>query len=98
MTFFERFEKDILSGAKTITIRDTSEKNYEPGSTVQVSTFEQGRWFCQLKVLSVTPIGFTELTEIHAKQENMTLTELKQVIQEIYPNVQQLFVIQFQLA
>lgn len=98
MTFFERFEADILSGKKTITIRDASERNYEEGSLVQVSTFEDGRWFCQLNVLSVKPIKFSELTDVHAKQENMSLTELKQVIQEIYPDVQQLFVIEFQLS
>ena len=40
MLFFERFESDILAGTKTITIRDESEKNYLPGTTVQVSTFE----------------------------------------------------------
>ena len=43
MTFFERFETDILSGKKTITIRDESENNYVPGSTVTVSTLEGGR-------------------------------------------------------
>jgi uncharacterized protein YqfB (UPF0267 family) len=40
MTFFERFEADILSGKKTITIRDESKKDYALNSIVQVSTFE----------------------------------------------------------
>ncbi|AEW77346.1 ASCH family protein [Aggregatibacter actinomycetemcomitans ANH9381] len=35
-------------------------------------------------MLSVSPITLDELTEQHAKQENMTLAELKEVISEIY--------------
>ncbi|CAM3714170.1 N(4)-acetylcytidine aminohydrolase [Parendozoicomonas haliclonae] len=98
MTFFERFEADILSGKKTITIRDEAEKGYVPGSVVQVSTYEDDRWFCELKILSVTPIKFSELTEFHAEQENMTLPQLKDVIQEIYPGIESLYVIQYQLV
>lgn len=98
MTFFERFEADILSGKKTITIRDESENNYQPGSTVQVSTYEDNRWFCQLKIESVEPIQFDELDEFHAQQENMTLDELKAVIRDIYPNIDSLFVITYQLV
>ena len=79
MTFFERFETDILSGKKTITIRDESENNYVPGSTVTVSTLEGGREFCQLSILAVEPILFTELSNFHAEQENMTLTVLTNV-------------------
>ncbi len=44
MTFFRRFEADILSGKKTITIRDESERDYQPGSVVEVSTLEEGAY------------------------------------------------------
>jgi len=98
MTFFERFETDILSGKKVITIRDESEKNYQPGGVVDVATFEDGRQFCRLKIQSVEPIMFSNLTEFHAEQENMTLPELKQVIHEIYPGVEQLYVINYELV
>lgn len=98
MTFFERFEADILSEKKTITIRDESENDYQPGSIVDVSTFEDGREFCRLEILSVEPILFNELSLFHAEQENMTLTELKNVIQEIYPNIEQLYVVSFKLV
>lgn len=98
MTFFERFEADILSGKKTITIRDEAEKDYQAGTTVQVSTYEDGRWFCELKIKSVTPIQFSELSLFHAQQENMTLDELKAVIRDIYPGTDQLFVIDYQLV
>ncbi|MGF1776936.1 N(4)-acetylcytidine aminohydrolase [Vibrio nomapromontoriensis] len=98
MTFFERFETDILAGTKTITIRDASEKDYEIGAVVPVSTFEDGRLFCHLKVLSVEAIDFDDINDLHAEQENMTLPQLKSVIAEIYPGETQLFVIQFALA
>ena len=65
MTFFSRFEQDILAGKKTITIRDSSERNFLVGSTVEVSTLEEGRIFTNLKVLAVTEVRFSELTEFH---------------------------------
>ena len=98
MTFFERFEADILSGKKTITIRDESEKDYSPNSIVQVSTYEHDRWFCALKIKYVEAIAFSKLSDFHAKQENMTLPELKGVIQKIYPNVESLYVISYELV
>lgn len=97
MTFFERFEADILSGKKTITLRDDAEKYYVPNSVVTVSTFEEGREFCRLKIVSVEPVLFDVLTDYHAEQENMTLTELREVIQDIYPGIQQLYLISYQL-
>ncbi|MDX2319635.1 MAG: N(4)-acetylcytidine aminohydrolase [Moritella sp.] len=98
MTFFERFEADICSGKKTITIRDETEKYYLPGTTVTVSTLEDGREFCQLAILAVTPIWFRDLTDFHAEQENMTLAVLKQVIQDIYPGIEQLYVVSYKLV
>ncbi|WP_165311143.1 N(4)-acetylcytidine aminohydrolase [Vibrio ziniensis] len=98
MTFFARFEADILSGKKVITIRDESEKDYQVGSVVDVSTLEEGRWFCRLKIKSVQPVLFSELNEFHAEQENMTLSQLKQVINDIYPGIESLYVIQYELA
>ncbi|MFB9135558.1 N(4)-acetylcytidine aminohydrolase [Vibrio olivae] len=96
MTFFERFEHDIVSGVKTITIRNHEEKDYQPQSVVEVSTLETGRVFCHLRILSVEPILFSQLNDAHAQQENMTLPQLKAVIQEIYPGIQQLYVIRFE--
>ncbi|MCF7362891.1 ASCH domain-containing protein [Vibrio diazotrophicus] len=98
MTFFARFEADILSGKKVITIRDESEKDYQLGSVVDVSTLEEGRWFCRLKIKSVEPVLFSDLNEFHAEQENMTLPQLKQVINDIYPGIESLYVIQYELV
>lgn len=77
ITFFSRFEADILSGKKTITIRDKSESYFQPNQELAVFTNETDRFFANIKVLSVTPIVFDELNEQHAKQENMSLAELK---------------------
>ncbi|MFC0309297.1 N(4)-acetylcytidine aminohydrolase [Gallibacterium trehalosifermentans] len=98
ITFYQRFQANILNGSKTITIRDASEKDFTIGSTVDVFTFEQHQWFAKIKILAITAISFQELTDTHAQQENMTLSELKTVIQEIYPNTDQLFVIHYQLV
>ncbi|MCG6212709.1 MULTISPECIES: N(4)-acetylcytidine aminohydrolase [Vibrio] len=98
MTFFARFERDILAGKKVITIRDASEKDYQPGTVVDVSTLEEGRWFCRLHIESVEPVQFSALTAYHAEQENMTLDELKQVISDIYPGIEELYVITYQLV
>jgi len=98
MTFFERFEADILSGEKTITLRDESESDYVVDTHVDVKTLEQGRFFCRLKILAVEPVLFENLSDFHAKQENMSLTELKSVIQDIYPGIQQLYMISYKLA
>ena len=97
ITFFERFEADILSGLKTITIRDESEKDYEAGDVVNVSTYEDNRWFCKVIVEQVVPITLEQLTVYHAKQENMSLEQLKAVIKDIYPNTDDFYVISYSL-
>ncbi|QXX94681.1 ASCH domain-containing protein [Serratia marcescens] len=95
ITFFSRFEQDILAGRKTITIRDASESHFEQGEVLRVCRNEDGVFFCFIEVLSVTPVRLDALTERHAQQENMSLGELKQVIKEIYPGLDALFVIEF---
>lgn len=95
ITFFSRFEQDILAGRKTITIRDASESHFEPGEVLRVSRNEDGVFFCFIEIKSVTPVQLDALTEEHARQENMTLNELKMVIEEIYPGLKELFVIDF---
>lgn len=46
-------------------------------------------------MLSVSPITLDELTEQHAKQENMGLNELKEVIRGIYPDEELFYLITF---
>lgn len=98
ITFFTRFEQDILASRKTITIRDKSESYFQPNQILAVYTNETDRFFANIKVLSVTPIHFDELSEQHAQQENMTLPELRQVIKDIYPQDEQFWVIEFELV
>ena len=97
ITFYQRFETDILAGRKTITIRDKSESHFKAGDILCVGRFEDNQYFCTIEVLNVSPITLDELTEQHAKQENMALDELKEVIREIYPNEDKFFVIKFTL-
>ena len=97
ITFFSRFEADILNGKKTITIRDKSESYFQPNQELDVFTNETERFFAKIRVLTVTPIHFEQLNEHHAQQENMSLDELRKVIRDIYPNENMLFVIKFEL-
>ncbi len=97
ITFYQRFEADILAGRKTITIRDKSESHFKAGDILRVGRFEDNQYFCTIEVLSVSPITLDKLTEQHAKQENMGLEELKEVIQRIYPNDIRFYIIKFHL-
>ena len=96
ITFYQRFEADIIAGRKTITIRDKSESHFKAGEILRVGRFEDNQYFCTIEVLSVSPITLDELTEQYAEQENMMLTELKEVIEEIYPKSNEFYVINFQ--
>ena len=98
ITFYQRFEADILAGRKTITIRDKSESHFKAGDILRVGRFEDNQYFCTIKVLSVAPITLDELTEQHAAQENMSLAELQEVIKTIYPNESEFWVIEFDLV
>ncbi|WP_338422561.1 N(4)-acetylcytidine aminohydrolase [Aggregatibacter actinomycetemcomitans] len=80
-----------------MTIRDKSESHFKAGDILRVGRFEDDEYFCTIEVLSVSPITLDELMEEHAKQENMTLAELKEVIRGIYPNETQFFSINFKI-
>ena len=95
ITFYQRCEVDSLAGRKTITIRDKSESHFKAGDILRVGRFEDNQYFCTIEVLSVSPITLDELTEQHAKQENMGLDELKEMIKTIYSNASELYVIRF---
>ncbi|NIY46457.1 N(4)-acetylcytidine aminohydrolase [Cedecea colo] len=96
ITFFQRFEADIVTGRKTITLRDEAESHFRPGQRLRVGRYEDDVFFCTIDVKSVVPVMLSELTEEHARQENMTLPQLKEVIGEIYPGLNELYVISFE--
>ncbi|HCM1424223.1 TPA: ASCH domain-containing protein [Vibrio parahaemolyticus] len=97
ITFFEFLTPLITSGQKTITIRNESESHYVPNTEVEVFTLETDRKVCDIKILSVEPLNFDEINEFHAEQEAIELPKLKQLIREIYPNIDKLFVIEYEL-
>ena len=68
---------DILAGRKTITIRDESESHFKTGDVLRVGRFEDDGYFCTIEVTATSTVTLDTLTEKHAEQENMTLTELK---------------------
>jgi len=96
ITFFQRFQEDILAGRKTITLRDASESHFKAGDVLRVGRFEDDGYFCTIRVTATSRVTLDTLTQQHAQQENMTLAELKSVITEIYPGQQQFYVIEFE--
>lgn len=95
ITFFTRFQQDILAGRKTITIRDESESHFKAGDILRVGRYEDDGYFCTIEVVGTSTVTLDTLNEKHAQQENMTLPELKAVISDIYPDQQQFYVIDF---
>jgi len=97
ITFFEFLTPLIRSGKKTITIRDKSESHYHVGSQVAVFTLETEQKVCDIEIVSVEPIKFEQINEFHAQQESLALQRLKELIKEIYPDTNELFVITYKL-
>ncbi|MEO3990523.1 N(4)-acetylcytidine aminohydrolase [Pseudocitrobacter cyperus] len=95
ITFFRRFQNDILTGRKTITLRDDAESHFSVGDVLRVGRYEDDGYFCTIEVLATSRITLDTLTEWHARQENMTLAELRQVITDIYPGLREYHVIEF---
>lgn len=97
ITFFQRFQDDILAGRKTITIRDAAESHFKVGDILRVGRYEDNGYFCTIRVVATSTVTLETLTDLHAQQENMTLTQLRDVIAEIYPGEQQFYVIEFEM-
>ncbi|XWJ93338.1 N(4)-acetylcytidine aminohydrolase [Phytobacter ursingii] len=97
ITFFQRFQDDILVGRKTITLRDESESHFRTGDILRVGRYEDDGYFCTIKVVGTSMITFDSLTEEHAQQENMSLAELRNVIADIYPGQNQFYLIDFKV-
>lgn len=98
ITFFRRFQDDIIRGDKTITLRDATESHFVAGQCLRVGGYEDGCYFCTIEVISVTEVRLSALNEHHARQENMPLAELKQVISDIYPGEDVLWEIAFSVV
>ncbi|MEB8288787.1 N(4)-acetylcytidine aminohydrolase [Klebsiella michiganensis] len=96
ITFFQRFQDDILAGRKTITLRDAAESHFKTGDVLRVGRYEDDGYFCTIRVVATSTVTLDTLSEIHAQQENMTLAQLREVIAEIYPEEKQFYVIEFE--
>ena len=97
LRFYDRFSPDILSGAKTLTLRDGSASDIVVGDVLAAVGLPSQRTFATLRITEVGAIAFDDLNEGHAQQENMSLTELRAVIRDIYPGVKALHAITFSL-
>lgn len=95
ITFFQRFQDDILAGRKTITIRDAAESHFKTGDVLRVGRYEDDGYFCTIRVVATSTVTLDTLSELHAQQENMT-AQLREVIAEIYPEEKQFYVIEFE--
>jgi len=96
ITFFQRFQDDILSGRKTITIRNAAESHFKVGDVLRVGRYEDDGYFCTIRVVATSTVTLDTLSELHAQQENMILAQLREVIAEIYPEEKQFYVIEFE--
>ena len=94
--FYNDLIPSVLSGKKTITIRRHS-RRYRPGRRFRMLRHSDGVQVGELEVLSVKDIRYQDLNDSHAVQEHMTLSELRKLIQEIYPDNKHLTVISFKL-
>ncbi len=97
ITFFQRFQEDILAGRKTITIRNADESHFKTGDVLRVGRYEDDGYFCTISVVATSAVTLDTLTVRHGEQENMTLAQLRQVITEIYPGEDQFYVIEFKI-
>ena len=96
ITFFQRFQDDILAGRKTITIRNAAESHFKTGDVLRVGRYEDDGYFCTIRVVATSTVTLDTLNERHAQQENMTLPQLREVIAEIYPEEKLFYVIEFE--
>ena len=77
ITFFQRFQDDIVAGRKTITLRDAAESHFKTGDILRVGRYEDDGYFCTIEVLATSTVTLDTLTERHAEQENMTLPRVE---------------------
>lgn len=98
ITFFERLIPSILKEIKVITIRDESESHYKPGSIVELFANEHRTHYGKLKIIAVSPLRYEDINEYHAQEEGMTLPVLKALIKDIYPTIQSLYLIEYELV
>ncbi|MGS8635659.1 N(4)-acetylcytidine aminohydrolase, partial [Salmonella enterica subsp. enterica serovar Infantis] len=77
------------------TISDDSESHLKEGDVLRVGRLEEDGYLFTIEVTGTSTVSLDTLNEKHEQQENLSLDELKRVIDEIYPNLTQFYVIDF---
>ncbi|KAA3638893.1 MAG: ASCH domain-containing protein, partial [Proteobacteria bacterium] len=85
--FYDDLIPTVLSGDKTITIRSQTGRRYQPGMRLEVLRHSDGERVAEIEVVDVKNIHFQDLNDSHAVQEHMKLAELRELIQQIYPDI-----------
>lgn len=99
ITFFKRLAPQILSGKKTITIRDKTESYYNRGQILEAKTLEGGHHICLIEIISIQKVTYDQLNRSHAKAENLPFVFiLKWMLRRIYPGEPDLYVLRFKVA
>ena len=97
LSFLDELLPAVQRGEKTITIRSQAGLKFQPGKRVQVVSHTTGQAVCEIEITAVEAIRFQDISESHARSEQMSLAALKELIAKIYPNTKQLSVISFTL-
>jgi len=95
ISFYDELLPAVLSGDKTITIRRASGVQYQVGSQVNVISHSNSQTVGMIEITAIEAIRFQDINQSHARREQMSLPVLKQLINKIYPNNEQLTVISF---
>lgn len=95
ITFFNVSRMTFWLGVKPSPSATSLNRTSKTGDVLRVGRFEDDGYFCTIEVTATSTVTLDTLTEKHAEQENMTLTELKKVIADIYPDQTQFYVIEF---
>jgi len=98
LLFYDYFADDIRTAKKVITIRDHHESDYSAGDTVRAVGLESGEVIAMLYIEHVAALRFDDINEHHAAAENMSLEQLKRLIGQIYPDTDNLYLIEFKLS
>ena len=80
ITFFQRFQDDILAGRKTITLRDAAESHFKAGDVLRVGRYEDDGYFCTIRVVATSTVTLDTLSELHAQPSHCSLRQKRKTV------------------
>jgi uncharacterized protein YqfB (UPF0267 family) len=98
LRFQARWIDPILSGAKTQTLRRSLSGSVLCAEVVDAACRYDRPAFARLRVTAIDRVGVAELTEIDAVREGLSLEELRETVESLYPGVRALLRVRFALA